>query len=332
MPNNSPPRFRPKPYPAPEFPARRAALFSRMPPAVFPVILGLLGLGLAARRACAAFGVTGNAVELVLGAVTALWAFAALGYGIKMVRRPGVLRDDLKVLPGRAGLAALSMGMMLVAAVLVPYAPGLAKAVLFAGVGLHAVLAVLVVTLAFAAPKEQREVTPVWHLQFVGFIVGAVAAVPLGLVDLAMWLLWGTIPVAVAIWGISGGQLIRRVPPAPLRPLLAIHLAPASLFATVAASLGMTALGLGFLGLGMGIVLALVVAQSWVTHSGFSPMWGAFTFPVAAYASAMFANGLDATGGIVLLVALGIVPMVAFRVLKLWASGDLAAKTNAAAA
>lgn len=332
MPKDAPPRFRPKQFPAPEFPPRRPALFSRTPPAAFPVILGLLGLGLAGRRACAALGISGALVEVMLGALTALWAFAVLAYAMKLLRRPGVLLEDLRILPGRAGLAALTMAAMLVAAVLVPYAPGSAKGVLYLGLGLHAVLAVLAIKLFLAAPPEQREVTPVWHLQFVGFIVGALAAVPLGLVDLATWLLWGTVPVAVAIWGISVVQLIRRVPPAPLRPLLAIHLAPASLFATVAASLGMSYFGLGFLALGMAIVIALVVVVPWLTVSGFSAMWGAFTFPAAAYASAMFANGLDVTGVIALMVALGIVPFIAFRVLQSWGKGDLAAKTNAAQA
>ena len=41
---------RPRMYPAPEFPPRKPALFARTPPAVFPVLLGLLGLGLALRR------------------------------------------------------------------------------------------------------------------------------------------------------------------------------------------------------------------------------------------------------------------------------------------
>jgi tellurite resistance protein len=41
------------------------------------------------------------------------------------------------------------------------------------------------------------------------------------------------IPVATGVWAFSLWQLFTRIPPAPLRPLLAIHLAPASLFAIV---------------------------------------------------------------------------------------------------
>ncbi|MGB8812342.1 MAG: tellurium resistance protein [Paracoccaceae bacterium] len=332
MPTNTPPRLRPKQYPAPEFPPRRPPLFSRTPPAIYPTIMGLLGLGLAGRRACEALDISGGLVELLLGGFAGLWAFAALAYAVKVVRRPGVVIEDLRVLPGRAGLAALVLGLMLVAVVLVPYAPGLAKGLLFAGLALHAGLALLMIRVLWTSAPESRAVTPVWHLNFVGFIIGALAAVPLGLTPLASWLLWGTIPVAVVIWGISAVQLIRRIPPAPLRPLLAIHLAPASLFAIVAASLGQTMMAAGFAALGLVILLALAAAAKWLTASGFSALWGAFTFPIAAYASALFALGMDVTGVMVLMVALAVEPFVAFRVMQSWGKGDLAAKTNAAQA
>ena len=40
---------RPRMYPAPEFPPRKPKLFARTPPAIFPSLLGVLGLGLAYR-------------------------------------------------------------------------------------------------------------------------------------------------------------------------------------------------------------------------------------------------------------------------------------------
>ena len=67
---------RPKAYPPPEFPPRRPKLFAKTPPAVFPVVLGLLGLGLALRRAADVTGLPGAVAELVLGLVLGLWAFA----------------------------------------------------------------------------------------------------------------------------------------------------------------------------------------------------------------------------------------------------------------
>ena len=295
-----PARYRPKQYPPPEFPPRRVARFARTPPAVFSVILGAIGLVLALRRGFAVLDLPQAPVDLLAGLALALWVFAAIAYAAKLARRPSVLWEDLKVLPGRAGLVAGTSG-------------GLALAGL---------------------PTEGRGVNPVWHLTFVGFIIGGLAAVPLGHEALARGLLWAMLPVAVVIWGISLVQLASRVPPAPLRPLLAIHIAPAALFSTVAGLTGQDTLALIFAGLGLAMLLALLAAGSWIAASGFSALWGAFTFPLVALASALLArDGLFVWTGIgALIVALGFVPWVLWQVLKLWPGGKLAARTNAAEA
>lgn len=323
---------RPKVFPPPEFPPRRPALFARTPPAVFPVILGLFGLGLALRRGLGAAGLPVGLAEVLLGAVAVLWGFAVLAYGAKMVRRVSVIFDDLRVLPGRAGLAAATMGAMALAAALVPVSVGFSRVVLLAGLMAHGALLLCWLRVMAGLPPEAREVSPVWHLTFVGFIVGGLAAPAVGWPGLAVALLWVTVPFALAIWGVSVVQLLRRVPPAQLRPLLAIHLAPASLFATVGGLVGVPVLPLVALGVGAAILLALVLSLRWVVESGFSAMWGAFTFPLVAYASALFVNGFAAVGMAVLAVAVGVVPWIAWRVMTLWGGGKLAVVTNAAEA
>ncbi len=324
--------FRPKQFPPPEFMPRRKPIFSRMPPAVFPVLMGLLGLGLALRRGFDQLGLPNEVAELVLGAACGLWSFAALAYLSKLARRFGTLAEDLRTLPGRAGTAAGSLGLLLVASAVVPYSHGLATGLMVAGLVLHGALALLMLNTFRNGPPEQREVTPVWHLHFVGFILAGLSAVPLGYGGLATTILWGTMAIAGVIWGISLMQLIRRIPPAPLRPLLAIHLAPASLFATVAALLQLNDIALFFAVVGGVILLALVMASGWIATAGFSPLWGAFTFPIAAYASALLALDMVATGVVVLIAAIGLIPPILYRVLAGWAKGDLAAKTNAAQA
>jgi tellurite resistance protein len=327
---------------APIFPtapiAPKLKAFQRMPPAVFPAIMGLFGLGLALRRAAETFGATGGAAaglaEAILGATTLLWAFASLGYGVKLMRRPGVIWEDLSVLPGRAGLAAMTLGVFLVAAVLLPYAPVLARTVMVAGFALHAGLALLVL-LAFArGPAELRQVTPVWHLHFVGFIIAGLAAAPLGMITLAQGLVWGMGAIALVIWGVSLWQFIRRIPPAPLRPLLAIHLAPVSLLGTVAALSGLGAVAQAMALFGVALLLALVLSARWMLQSGFSPLWGALTFPLAAYASLCLSLGgvWGYLGLGLVLIGLGMIPAIAVKVIQLWVRGTLAAKTNAATA
>lgn len=328
------PEPRPKRYPPPEFPPRRAKLFATTPPAVFPSILGLLGLALALRLGLGRMGWDQGPGDLVAGLVVALWAFAALAYAVKVARRPGVVLEDLRVLPGRSGLAALSMGGMAAAGLVGVYSAPVGSVLLVAALAAHAVLAVLLVRLLIALPPEARAVNPTLHLSFVGFILGAGPALTLGWPGLAEGLFWAVLPVAVAIWGLSAVQFAKVVPPAPLRPLLAIHLAPAALLALVAGLLGKTGLAFGFLGLGTAYGLLFLAGLRWVTAAGPSPLWGAFTFPLAALASAMIAaGGVWLWTGLALVgLGLGVIPAIAWWVLKRWPGGKLAAMTNAAEA
>ena len=307
-------------------------LFRRTPPAIFPPVMGLFGLGLAWRRGTEAVGLAPGLAEALLGAVTLLYLFALLAYLAKVARRPGVVAEDLRILPGRAGLTAANLSGMLLAAALVPYAPGLALGVLIAALVAHVLLGLTLLRLFLTGPEEARVITPVWHLTYVGYIIAPLSLIPLGYAGLAQGILYATIPVAVAIWAVSLYQIATRIPPAPLRPLLAIHLAPASLFATVAAMLGLGGLATGFLVLALAILLVLLAAGVWLTQSGFSALWGAFTFPIAACASALLVHGWQVSGLLVLAAATGIVVTIAVKVMQAWAKGGLAVKTNAAQA
>ncbi len=326
-----PPNLSPR-RPAPAFPAPRPGLFATTPPAIFPAVLGLLGLGLALKRVVMEGGLPPGLADTLLGLVAGLWLFCALAYGVKLAHRPGVVAEDLRILPGRAGLTAGSLGMMVFAAILAFFQPNSAAIVLTLALVLHLALAALIIRELLSGPVEARAVTPVWHLAFTGFIVGALAAVSLGWAVLATALLIGTTIVAVWIWAVSLWQLWRRVPPAPLRPLLAIHLAPASLFASVAGLLGYQLWADLMVLLGLGILVALVLAGKWVLAAGFSPMWGAMTFPLATYASALVINGWVMPGVLVTVIALGVNTSIAWRIFRMWPGGTLAAKTNAAKA
>ncbi len=321
----------------PPISSRPPGLWRDTPPAIFPPIMGLLGLGLSWREATRTLGAPAGVGDMILGAAALLLAFCMVAWLAKPVRRPGVIDEDLRVLPGRAGLAAMVLSLSLLAAALVPFTPGLAWTVLIAGASAHAVLIALVTRALLRGPDEARVVTPVFHLVYVGPILLPLSLIPLGQPALANAILWATIPVALAIWAASTAQLVQRVPPAPLRPLLAIHLAPASLFATVATMLGLHTLGIASAIAAGAILLALLASARWLTEAGFSPLWGAFTFPLAAFASALLtvSGGSGAAGiigGVVLVVATLAIPVIAYRVLQAWAKGTLAGRTNAAVA
>ncbi|NBB98843.1 MAG: tellurium resistance protein [Alphaproteobacteria bacterium] len=309
----------------------------RTPPALFPPIMGLFGLGLGWRAAAGAFGVTPAISDLILGATSVLFLFTLAAYLAKPLRRPVALMEDLRVLPGRAGLSAASLCLMLFAAVLAPLASGLATGVALLAFAVHVAVVIAIVVTLLRGPEEGRVVTPAFHLSFVGFIIGGVAANALGHHDIARWLLWANLVPAGVIWGLSARQLTRQIPPPPLRPLLAIHLAPACLFTIVAHGAGLAEAAYAFSALAAAIFMALVVSARWLTVAGFSPLWGAFTFPMAAFATALvtISDGRGMLGiiaGLMLVLATLVVPLITFRVFKLWPGGKLAAKTNAAEA
>ncbi len=320
-------------------PAPRPGLFRQTPPAIFPALFGLFGLGLAWRQAVMTFGVPSAIPETYLGAVSLLFLFCVLAYGAKAARRPAVVVEDMRTLPGRAGVSALSIGVLLLAVVLVPYDRGAARGLLYLGLALHGLIAVLFIGVLATGPSEQRMVTPAWHLTFVGFVLVPLSALPLGLYDLGLWVFYAMWLAAGAIYAVSLRQLVQRDPPPPLRPLLAIHLAPPSVLGMVALLLEQVSLAAWLAGFAALILAALVLNARYLTVAGFSALWSAFTFPSAAL-TALCLGLAGATGwgvfrlaGAVLLVVVTfMIPLIAYKVLQAWARGVLGPKTNAAIA
>lgn len=315
--------------------SQKTGLWTQTPPAIFPSILGLFALGLGWRQAVFVYSVPPAFGEAILGAVTLLFLFAAFAYFAKFVRRPGVLADDLRIMPGRAGLSAASMAAMLLAVTLTSYSSFLAAGVLLAALSAHALICFLVISILSRADIAARRMTPVWQLTFVGFIVAPLAAIRLGALAISEVIFIVTLALAITIWAGHAVMLLRAPVPAPLRPLLAIHLAPMCLFGITSVMLGHFELGAMFGWLSLIGAGYLIMRIGYLTASGFSPLWGSFTFPMAAFSNLMLL--LSAAGqpfryiaGFALIASTIIIPMIAYKTLKMWAAGNLAAKTNAA--
>lgn len=317
--------------------ANAADFWRRTPPAVFPSLFGALGLGLAF-RAAARWDGAGVAVppvigEIILAVGAFLYLFALACYLSKLSYRPGVLFEDIATPPGRAGAATMSLSLFLMGAAVVPYAPAVAAGFLWVGLVGHFVMAICAI-LVMARQPQGLKVSPVWHLSFVGFIIAPLVAIPLGYAGFAQAILGVTLLIAALIYGVSLLQLGGDEVPAPARPLLMVHLAPLSLFATVSYMLGQGWLSLGFVVMAVGVGAVLLSRVLWLTAAGFSPLWGAFTFPVVALSSALFAASghVMALGYLALLpLAIGVlvIPVIVLRILVMWAKGVLAAKTGA---
>lgn len=109
--------------------------------------------------------------------------------------------------------------------------------------------------------------------------------------------------------------------------MLAMHLAPAALFAIVATATGLQVLATGFATLTLALLISLIIAGHWLTVTGFTPLWSAFTFPLAASAAALLA--LDETrmfqiaGAVALIAATFAIPVILALVLRQWMTGQI---------
>ena len=315
-------------------------LWRHVPPAIFPPVLGGLGLALGWLAGVGAFALPLGLAQLLAGMIAALAAFGLVAYAGKLIRRPPVLAEELRTLPGRAGVAAAVLSVYLLAAVIGAIGSlAWGRALLVAGMALHAGFLMVLIGVFRSGPPEQRRVTPAFHLSFTGVIVAARAALVLDWPGLAGTLIWPAAVAVILIYAASARQFLAGPPPAPLRPLLAIHLAPMALLATVALGLGWTAAGSVMAWAALAMAVALAASARWLLAAGFSPFWGALTFPLAATAGA-WVTLWRVTGdephrllaGLLLAAATLVVLPVLALVWRDWARGRLPVRTHAATA
>lgn len=316
----------------------RTPLWRQTPPAIFPVALGFLGLGLAWRNAGPLVGVPVEVGDLLLGLATMFFLWFGALYAMKFIKRPGVLLEDLKVPPARAGMSAMAMAVMLLAAVALQYGyawPWL----LWLGIALHVIIAALVLRVMAKAGPEGRAFSPFQYLTFVGLIVAPIAGVPLGLAQVSFWLAMVSLVAFFAISVGYGRKAMKVLPPPPLRPSLVITLAPLSLFALMFHQFHWMPGFQVFYWLAVIAAFVALFAGKWLMTDGWTPVWGAFTFPLTAFANLQAAavKGGDARIALALLVgtlavATPVILYIVYKAVMAWMKGELSKKSGAATA
>lgn len=314
--------------------------FRRVPPVMFLAVLAALELSLAWARGAGAFALPAGVAQLLGGMVTALAAFALFAYGCKLARRPSVLAEELAILPGRAGTGAGVLCLYLLAALVgAMMSRGAGLVLLILGLLCHAMLLVTLARVLSDGLAERRQVSPDWHLSLAGLAVGSRAALALDWPVPAAALALPAILAALAIWGLSLRQVLAMRVPAPLRVLLALHVGPVAMLAILALELGWIGAGTLLAWFALGGVLAMVLRARWLLAVGFSALWGAPAFALAASASAWAAlwaaqptEPHRIIAGLLLALAALVVLPVLVMVLREWMRNRLPARSNAAIA
>lgn len=266
---------------------------ARLPPGLFAIVLGLLGLAAAWRRLVSfEVGYADVIATALLHVGSALLELLLLLWLIKFVRfRSDVQKDFAHPVQG-AMLSLMSLTVLLSVAIWLPIYPKyfeIAASVTFAALILQGVIAWRVVARAATGDLPADMVTPALYLPPVGGgLIGALALNALGSHGWAV-LLFG---MGIGAWALLEARVLNRLftgpLPPPLRPTLGVEIAPAPVATLVAATLW-PELPADVLLIGIGIscapLIAVLARWRWWTSVPFSAGFWSFSFPVAAFAS-----------------------------------------------
>ncbi len=314
-------------------------LWRQTPPAAFPVCLGFMSLALGWTNASHVIpDISEDIGHLLLAASTGYFIWFLAFYLRKVLSRPTVVLEDMRSAPARAGIAAMAMAMMLLAAALLPFGISV-PLVWWTGVILQIIASVVVLHAIWVEPPEKRHFSTFQYLTFVGPVVGPIAGVPLGYV----WESKLLIDAALVAYVIVTAGIIftmRRDPiPVTLRPSVMIFLAPLCLFALGYGTLGYNLAFSVFYWAGSIVALVLLFLAPWMMRGGYTPVWAAFTFPIAAFLNVQVmavakGHGILAEIGVYAGLAIGtpVVLYLVYRTVMEWVTGDLSRKSGAATA
>lgn len=321
-------------------PPTTTSWLQRMPPALFAIPLGLIGLSGSWGRmgqADAHAAWSGPLQAALLGLGVALWALLGVLWVMKLLRHPTQVRAVWEHPLQGSFLALAPVSTLLIIAATAPH---IAQPMLFGALHLMVILALaLQLSIAWRVVAQlttgriaSELVTPALYLPTVaGGFVGAMALQGLGLHGWAV-LLFGT---GLGAWALLEARILNRLfagpLPLPLRPTLGLELAPTSVGALAMAvlwpQLPADAL-LVALGIGIGPAVAVLVRWRWWAETPFSAGFWSFSFPIAAYAGvvveAVHRGGWPLwPAWSAMLVASVVIAFLALRTLLLWRAGRL---------
>jgi tellurite resistance protein len=305
----------------------QAASLAHLPLPLLAAPMGLGGVGLAWRQAAISLGAPGAVGEAVL-ALTALVWLAVVGLqGLRALRHPDAFLAELRHPVRVAFAAAPTIGLLILSAAAWPHVPALGAATWGVAASLHLLVAMLILRRIVAGRGDPAMLAPPLLIPFVGNILAPAFGATMGFVD-ASWMMFG---VGLVLWLAVLPLLLHRLLagppiPAPLKPTLAILVAPPAVGALAVMGLtgggGGPSLALTGVALLFGAVLLSLAAE--IARVPFSLAWWGTTFPAAAFAIMVMAQGFPAVlGWLALLLATGLTGWTAWRTLLAARDGAL---------
>jgi tellurite resistance protein len=292
---------------------------AHFPLPVLAVPLGLGGLGLAWRQA--GFSPVS---EAVMALMVLAWLVILGLHLARALRHPEAALADWRN-PMRCGfVGAASIGMMLTAAAITPYGPGFARVLLLLAITLHLAIGLALLARVLRGEGSSAMLVPPLMIPLVGNVLAPIFCVPLGLAVLG-WMLFG---IGMLLWlalqPLLLGRLFEAALPPPLRPSLAILLAPSAVGALAIEALGAPLPAfLVLYGLAAFTFALLLLVLRPMLGSGFTLGYWGFTFPLAAFTSATMKIAPGWVGYAMLALATLVIGLIAAASLRLALRGAL---------
>lgn len=266
-----------------------AQRLAHLPLPLFAAPMGFGGLGLAWREAARVLNAPTIIGEALLVLTAAIWLIVSGLHAVRALGSPSTFLNDLKHPIRSAFTGAITVGMMLIAAGVLPYSTSIAIEIWCAAVALHVIIGIWLLLELFRAPREASTLTPPLLIPLVGNVVAPVIGAKLGFAVLS-WMLLG---IGGVLWVYVQPLLLGRIfngPALPerLRPTMVIFMSPPAISAVAIANLtgeaGPVALGLFGYAAMLALLFIAMIPEFWRTP--FAMSWWGWTFPTAGFAMA----------------------------------------------
>ncbi len=296
--------------------AQEASL-AHLPLPLLAAPMGLGGVGLAWRQAGISLGAPGAIGEAVLALAALVWLTVVGMQALRALRHTEAFLAELRHPVRVAFAAAPTIGLLILSAAAWPYSPSLGGTIWGIAAALHLLVAMLILRRIVAGRGEPAMLAPPLLIPFVGNILAPAFGAQMGFVD-ASWMMFG---VGLVLWLAVLPLLLYRLlggPPIPaaLKPTLIILVAPPAVGALALIGLtgGAGGPSLALTGVALLFAAVLLSLSAELARVPFSLAWWGSTFPSAAFAVMVMAEGFPpAFGWVALLLTTGLTGWTAWR-------------------
>ncbi len=305
-----------------------------LPLPLFASVMGTCGLGMVWHVVEARWGLPAVMSAALTAIAGAVFVVLLLAYAIKALRHTDRVMTELRH-PVRINfLPAIAINLILLGILSRPWLEGLSNVLWMSGAVLQLFLTLVIVTVWLNSERAPNSLNPAWFIPAVGNVLVPVAAVPADFVLTA----WFFFSIGLFYWIILGTLVFYRLVTgdaleAPMRPTLAILMAPPSVAFLAWLQLGSDLSGAGLVLYFIALLnfLLLIPQVPGFLKLPFFPSWWAYTFPLAAFTVATYRfdalTGAVGGGLLGLLAGLAtvVIVLVAGRTLVAIVRGELAA-------